>query len=342
MGAHYFYSSVTRCSDLWERPFEVRPRPRGEWQAADFVLGEATGRRNELFRCETKTGRIAELVPGDLVVGALGTREATLEGVGDWREIGDDLRMDALTGAGLFGRATSTSPLMPEFMPLVYRGHLWRDGRPLGMGDFVKPVAPAEPEAAIVLVIGTSMSAGKTSSGRVIIRELVAMGRRVVAAKLTGAARFRDIVSFRDAGAAAVFDFVDEGLPSTVCEEAVYAAALDRLLSRIAGASPDVVVVEAGASPLEPYNGTLAVSRIRTNTRMTVLCASDPYAVLGVQTAFGLKPDLVAGPAANTSAAVALVGRLACVPAMSLIDAHTRDALRRMLADRLSPEAKGG
>jgi hypothetical protein len=341
MDGYCFFSSVTRCSDLWQVPFDVRPRPRDEWRDADFVLGEVVGRRNALFRCETKTGRIAELAPGDRLVGALGARAATLEGVGDWREVGEDLVLEALTGAGLLGKATSTSLLLPEFMPLAYRGHLWRGGRALGMGDFVKPVEPRPLEAPLILVIGTSMSAGKTSSARVVIRELVSMGLRVVASKLTGAARFRDIVSFRDSGAAAVFDFVDEGLPSTACAEEVYAPALSRLLSRIASAEPDVVVAEAGASPLEPYNGTLAVNRIRSNTSMTLLCASDPYAVVGVQAAFGLKPDLVAGPAANTSAAVALVRRLTGVQAMNLMDVAAREPLRAMLADRLGLEAGG-
>ena len=53
----------------------------------------------------------------------------------------------------------------------------------------------------LVLLIGTSMSSGKTSAGRVIIRALKYMGLNVAAAKLTGSARYRDILQFRDAGA---------------------------------------------------------------------------------------------------------------------------------------------
>jgi hypothetical protein len=340
MEPFYFYSSVTRCSDLWVRPFELGVQPRERWQAADCVVAEVVGQRSPLYRCETKSGRIAELVGGDLLVGALGERAATLEGVGSWREIGDDGEMVALTGAGLLGKALSISPLLPPFMALRYRGHLWRDGRVLGMGDFVAPPPPPGPAVPIVLVIGTSMSAGKTSSGRVIIRELRGLGLKVVAAKVTGAARYRDILSFRDAGAAAVFDFVDEGLPSTVCAAEDYAPALDRMLARITAARPDVVVVEAGASPLEPYNGALALERIQPLTRMTLLCASDPYAVLGVQTAFGLRPDLVSGPATDTTAAVALVRRLAGVPAINLMAGDARAALRAMLADKLGIEPR--
>jgi hypothetical protein len=333
----YFFSSVSRCSDLWVRPFELERKGRESWRAADLVVGEVTGQPGILYRCETKTGRIAPLLPGDLVVGAFGERAATLEGVGSWTSIGADGAMAALTGAGLFGEVTSVSPLMPPFMRLLYRGHACRDGRALNMADFVAPAPPPGAPVPAVLVIGTSMSAGKTASARIIIRELRALGHRVAAVKVTGAARYRDIQSFRDVGATAVLDFVDEGLPSTICPPEVYSAALERMLARVSASGADVMVIEAGASPLEPYNGTLAVERILPQTRMTVLCASDPYAVVGVQGAFELKADLVSGPAANTSAAIALVRRLAGLPALSLIEARAWPALRELLIDRFGP-----
>jgi hypothetical protein len=334
----FFFTSVTRCSDLWLHPFEVTAQPREAWRAADYIVAEVIGRPNPLYRCETKSGRIAELVAGDRVVGALGERAATLEGVGSWAAVGEDGEMEALTGAGLFGKATSTSSFLPPFMRLQYLGHAERDGRMLNMADFVAPLPDAGPPVPVVLVIGTSMSSGKTSSARVIIRELRYLGLQVAAAKVTGAARYRDILSFRDAGAIAVFDFVDEGLPSTVCPAEVFAPALDRMLTRISGARPEVVVIESGASPLEPYNGTLALQRILPETRMTLLCASDPYAVLGVQAAFDLCPDLVSGPAANTTAAVELVRRLTGLPALDLMDRRCRPALRALLSERLGIE----
>lgn len=334
----YFFTSVTRCSDLWTRPFEVSSVPRDRWRAADLVVAEVIGQPNPLYRCETKTGRMAELLPGDLVVGAFGERAATLEGVGSWTAIGEDGEMAGLTGAGLFGRAVSTSLLLPSFMRLRYAGHALRGGVALNMADFVAPAPPAGAPVPIVLVIGTSMSAGKTSSARIIIRELRALGLRVAAAKVTGAARYRDILSFRDAGASAVFDFVDEGLPSTICPGELFTAALDRMLARISASGPDVVVIESGASPLEPYNGALALAKILPETRMTLLCASDPYAVVGVQSAFGLTPDLVSGPAANTTAAIALVRRLAGVSALNLMDKDARPGLRALLIDRLGIE----
>lgn len=339
MKAHYFFSSVTRNSDLWSQAFEVRMMDRVGWHTGDFVVGRTTGQRNRLYRCETKTGRMADLVRGDLMVGALGKRAATLEGVGDWRAIGDDLQLDALTPAGLLGKATSISPFLPDFMRLDYCGHVMRGGRTLGMGDFVKPADPCVFDTPVILLIGTSMSSGKTTSGQVIIRALNDLGKNVVGAKLTGAARYRDILSFRDAGASHIFDFVDAGLPSTVCAEDSFRHSLAGLLHQIAATGADVLVAEAGASPLEPYNGAAAVDALKANTCFTVLCASDPYAVLGVQTAFKdrLRADLVSGPAANTSAAVDLVEKLCGLPALNLLDRDSYPALTKMLHDALEP-----
>jgi len=333
MNPHYFFSSVTRNTDLWLRPFEVKPLGFKNWSTGDFVAGRVTGKRNRLYMCETKTGRMADMVRGDLMIGALGQRAATLEGVGDWRAVDDDLALDALTGAGLLGKATSIAPMLPELMRLEYLGHVTRDGEKLGMMDFVRPAEPRKLDIPVVLLIGTSMSAGKTSSGQVIIRALTYLGLRVVAGKLTGAARYRDILKFRDSGAIHVFDFVDAGLSSTVCPEPRYREALELLLSKIACCEADIMVVEAGASPMEPYNGSVVVDYLKDQTCFTVLCASDPYAALGVQTAFGdhLKADLVAGPAANTNAAIQLVSELTGLEALNLLDRTSYPRLVKML-----------
>ena len=337
MRPHYFFTSVTRCSDLWQAPFDSVRLNHADWATGDFVVGRVVGERNRLYACETKTGRMAELVRGDLLVGALGKRAATLEGVGDWRAATDDLQLDALTSAGLLGRATSISPMLPELMRLDYLGHVSRGGNKVTMTDFVTPTPPRPLETPVILVIGTSMSSGKTTSAQVIIRALNYLEIDVAAAKLTGAARYRDILKFRDAGARCVIDFVDAGLPSTVCSEARFRHAFEIMLSKIAACEADVLVAEAGASPLEPYNGATVVEYLRDQACFTVLCASDPYAVLGVQTAYGagLRADLVTGPAANTLAAIGLVHELSGHKALNLLDRNSYPELVELLTRAL-------
>ncbi len=336
MSDRMFFASVTRTSDLPDKAFEVEPLPRNKWNAGDYVVAEVAGAASSLHNLELTTGRMTEVFEGDIVVGAFGVRAATLEGVGSWEDIGEDGCMHALTSAGLCGKMTSRSTLLPDFMGLVYRGHVVRNGAKVTMKDFVVPTNHKPLDIPVVLLIGTSMSAGKTTTGRIIIHELKRAGLRVIGAKLTGAARYRDVMSFSDAGADEIYDFVDAGLPSTVCPVEEFKEALDGLLSRVANAGADVLVAEAGASPLEPYNGALAVEVLAPQVRMTVLSASDPYAVVGVQTAFGTKPDLVTGPAANTVAGAALVKKLTEVPALNLREPGSLTALRTILANTLS------
>lgn len=192
-------------------------------------------------------------------------------------------------------------------------------------------------DVATILLVGTSMSSGKTTTGRLVVHELERMGKKVIGAKLTGAGRYRDILSFRDAGASAVFDFVDSGLPSTVVPEDVFRAAIRPLLHHIDSLKPDFLVVEAGASPLEPYNGTAAIDELgEENIRCKILCAFDPYAVIGVEKAFGLKPDLVTGPATSTSAAVDLVRNLSGAEGLNIIDPDSLPRLREILKQKLN------
>ena len=333
MRERFFLTSVTRNSDLDRSRFAVDLLPRSQWQSGDYVVGEILN--TPRYETELDSGRMILNMKGDLLVGAFGSRAATLEGVGDWKEIGTDLRMQALTGAGLFGKATSKSPFMPDWIELRYHGHVIRDNSKLTMPQFARSGSGADLQIPVILIVGTSMSAGKTTTGRILIHELARAGLRIGGAKLTGASRYRDVLSFLDAGAAEIFDFVDVGLPSTVCPVEQYRQALRQLLGSIADHELDVLVAEAGASPLEPYNGETAIRELGDRIRCIVLCASDPYAVVGVKTAFNLHPDFVAGPATATAAATALVRRLSGLYALDLTDRGNMAPLRRLLSDRL-------
>jgi len=337
----YIFSSVTRISDLAGSEFDVVRRDRELWQTGDYVVGEVTDAHCTYRSIELSNGRMMETMEGDLVVGALGDRAATLEAVGSWRNMDTD-RFEALTSAGLFGRTVSKSPFLGSLLQLAYRGHVSRQGAPVTMAGSLPDLPHREFNIPVILIIGTSMSAGKTLSGRTIVHLLTQQGLKVVGAKLTGAARYRDVLSYGDAGAIAVFDFVDAGMPSSVCPEAEFRTRLDYLLSRIAEQQPDVVVAEAGASPLEPYNGATAMDVLGDRIRFELLCAQDPYSVMGVKAAFAREPDLVAGGAANTSAGIELVRKLTGLPALNLMDRSSQEPLLKLLLEALGNSVQGG
>jgi hypothetical protein len=271
----------------------------------------------------------------DLIVGAFGKRHATLDATGDWETIGLDGVFHALTEGGLFGKCVSRSPYVKPLMSLDYRGHVLRNRRKIRMQDCVSHAEGPAFATPIVLLIGSSMSAGKTTTSRIVIRLLKSLGRRVLAAKLNGAGRYHDVLTMADAGADAIFDFVDAGLPSTVCTPEEYRRALKSLLSRMATVAADAAVIEIGASPLEPYNGAVAIKEIGRNVRVTILCASDPYAVLGVMSAFEAQPDLVTGIVANTDAGRELVEKLSSVRALNLKEPSSLPELKALLQQKL-------
>lgn len=326
--------SVARLADFERRPPAIEPGPRARWDTGDFVVCEMLDAGPQ--RIEIPSGEDDSIRLGDRLVGVLGTRAATLQAVGDWRAVEEDLLLDTLTPAGVLGRCTSASIPPPPMARVRYLGHAVRDGEPCTMRGVVEPVPTRALEAPVVLIIGTSMNAGKTVSAAAIVRELTGMGRRVAGAKLTGVGRYRDILAMRKAGAYFITDFVEAGLPSTVVPPDTYEAALRHICSALAFHDPDVVVAEAGASPLEPYCGDVAVRLLAENVRMTVLCASDPYAVVGVMSAFGKEPDLIAGRATSTEAAIALVEKLASIPALNLLDRASAPELASLLRERLA------
>ena len=329
------FSSLTRITDLGTRPFEVEARPHSAWDTGDYVVGVVTD-TSGYRQIELPSGRDMEVAQGDAVVGALGTRQATLEMTGSWREVGDDGVMHALTRAGLFGHVETRSTLVQRPLELRYRGHVQRDGEAVTMQGAVPTVDEDPFTTPTILFAGTSMSAGKTTAARIVTRRLKRMGLDVLGAKVSGAGRYRDVLSIQDAGADWGFDFVDVGLPSTVIPEDEYRVAIRQLLARMAQPPADVAVVEIGASPLEPYNGAVAVEEMQDALAMTVLCASDPYAVLGLETAFDmLAPDLVTGIATNTAGGIGLLEQLTDLPAFNIRDNATHDRLDAMLRDRL-------
>ena len=327
---------MLRISDLDQKQFSIEKLDKVKWKTGDYVLGEIIDSGSDILKVELINGRMRSIMNGDLVVGALGERYATLEATGTWKEVEDDGKMHLLTGAGLFGKCTSKSVYLPNLIEIKYIGHLLIDGNICKMDDYVHNFKFSKFNTPVVLLVGTSMSAGKTTSAKIIVNLLKRADLKVVAGKLTGASRYSDILSFKDVGADFVFDFVNIGLPSTIYPREKYRKKLVQLLSKINSVKADVAVIELGASPLEPYNGDIAFEELKGNIKCIILCASDPYAVFGVMKSFNLKPDIVSGIATNTYAGAELIEKLCNVKALNLIDPHTSEELRIILSKKLN------
>ena len=86
------YGSLSRIADFANSNFDVVKLDRSKWATGDYVEGEVVGIPTDLYKIEDRQGHMVKVEPGDWVVGALGDRAATLEGVGSWRDIGEDGR----------------------------------------------------------------------------------------------------------------------------------------------------------------------------------------------------------------------------------------------------------
>jgi len=330
----YIYTSLTRISDLAEQGFSVQKLPKTKWETGDYVVCKITEAGSNTLKLELPNGRMRGVIGGESIVGALGERFATLEATGTWKKVGEDLKMHVLTGAGLMGKLTSKSAFIPNMMEVVYIGHAVRNGKKIAMDDFVKPMEEIAFNTPVILFVGTSMSAGKTTSARIVTHLFKMAGYKVVGAKLAGAGRFKDILALKDVGADTVVDFVDVGLPSSIYPKDKYKVRLAQLLGKIQNQSADVAIIEIGASPLEPYNGDSAINAIRDQIKCSVLAASDPYAAHGLMKAFNLVPDIVTGIASNTLAGIEMVEKLCGVKALNLIDSTTTEELKLILSSK--------
>lgn len=337
MKKRYFFLSLTRIADFTQDEIEIIPISKDKWEIGQYVACKVVAPPGTM-RVEMQCGRMAEVAEGDILIGAFGDRFATLSATGSYKEVKDDKRMHLLTSAGLFGKITSISSFVTKLIELEYLGNVYKKDELMKMKDFVSKEEFETFHTPVVLVVGTSMSAGKTTSAKIAIRQLRLAGLKVVAAKLTGAGRYRDTLGMYDAGAEYIVDFVDAGLPSTVVPANDYIKALKIMLGEIQKQNADVVVIEIGASPMESYNGALAIKYINPMVKFRILCASDPYAVYGVMKAFGSKPDLVCGIATNTLGGRKLIENLCDVPSLNIIYPDQLKKLKKLLDEKVINE----
>lgn len=214
-------------------------------QVGSLVLSEVVdiGHHGRIELCD---GRRSKLFVGDEVITCYGHRYAP-----DQYEvtIPEDLRPCALaTSGGVTGiveRRHASVRRATQLRPIALLGDA--NGRPLTLDRFAlpRPTGPVVAPAPVFVVLGTSMNAGKTTTAAHLIHGLRRAGLRVAAAKLTGTGSGADYWHMKDAGAVAVVDFSDCGMPSTyrVELESLHVA-LSSIFAELARWSPDAIVME--------------------------------------------------------------------------------------------------
>lgn len=280
---------------------------------------------------ELTTGRFAAIKPGDIIVGALGFRNALLgySGVIPQKLAPGD-RVQVLNLGGVIGHCTSYSPSVGEPFQAEVLGQVLtfgelgsRKGTPANIAAHCPPLAKALPEVKtpVIAVVGTCMNSGKTEACLALIQQFVRKGLRVVAAKTTGVSLRRDVLAMEDAGAERALIFTDFGVVTTSARTSAQLTCT--MLAELDGTHADVIVVELGDGLMGDYgvDAILEHPDLQRHLQHIVLAANDPVGAWGgvrmMAERYNLKPAVVTGPATDHEAGSRLIETQLGVPAIN-------------------------
>ena len=308
-------ASIAQHSDLTH---ELRLSPEIPCEEGVLVAARVLNNKTRYNQLELTSGRMATITQGDVIVGALGHRNALRGYSGHLPErlaAGDTIQL--LNIGGVLGICDSANPdVGPPFDCEVLGTVLHfpylaeRIGVPARAGaSRFDPDATLElNDVPVIAMAGTCMDSGKTAAACAIVGRLRHRGFHIAACKATGVSLRRDILAMEDAGASETMIFSDLGIVSTTAETG---PALTRaLLTGLARHRPDAIVLELGDGLLGSYGveAILSDEGIREALTAVVLCANDPVAAWGgtkiLRDEFGIEPTVVSGPATDNAVGV--------------------------------------
>ena len=223
--------SGARILDLEVVRYLLPLRPGEPWARGDLFLGQVIGppglvkHVQNVNRLDGTGYRDAALYPGSVTVALLAPRAGTSTCIAHVPDVQvPEIDLHGIGGhAGLVEPGSGHTTLHREPPTRLRVVGVLGDAerRPLNLARFGlsvpndrRPRSQSDPR--IVLVVGSDMDDGKTTTARRIIYCLRAVGRDVVAAKAVGVGSVGDIASMFDAGASEVFDFTALGEPATI------------------------------------------------------------------------------------------------------------------------------
>lgn len=271
-------------------------------RAGDVVVARAMSDSATYNQLELPTGRLAKINPGDVLVGALGSRRALKGFVGDVpREVAAGDRLHLLNMGGVIGLCTGHHSSLGDAIQVEIVGTVCDEqGAARNIADAaLAPCERLETSAPLVLIAGACMNSGKTYAATELIKQATRAGLRVAAGKLSGVACLRDTLNMSDHGAIATASFLDCGLPSTVGMRDLGPVA-KTIIRRLNESDPDWIVVELGDGIVGGYavDSIFDDGELLAHMAALVFCASDYVGVWGGIEWFrrrGLQVDVIAG-----------------------------------------------
>lgn len=201
-------------------------------------------------KIECTDGEFRTIQKGDVLIGALGERQA-LKGysgrIPRRIQVGDVLHI--LNMGGIIGHCISDHPDLGPALRVKVLGAVIAEREGMRMHARIQDYA-LEPQfslsdtAPLIMVSGTAMNTGKTFAAAEIVRGLTRKGLKVAAGKLTGASLMRDVRLMETNGAILCATFTDVGVVTSTNK--VMPPFAKSLIQYLNTSNPDVIVLELG------------------------------------------------------------------------------------------------
>jgi hypothetical protein len=298
---------------------------------------------------ENVEGEFVTIKRGDVIVGALGERQA-LKGYSGRipRRIQTGDVLNLLNMGGIIGLCTSDHPDLGPALRVEVLGAVVAEvgglrGHARIQDHALDPIYTLSQSAPLIMVSGTSMDTGKTYAAAQIIQGLTARGLRVAAAKLTGAALMRDVRAMKKHGAIAGATFMDTGVvASTNKDMPPFAKALITGLNQH---EPDALVLELGDGFIGYYgvDDLLLDQELQRQTKLHVVAATDLAGAWAAdqlfRTRYRTEIGVMVGPVTDNAVGKTYIQNALGITALNARDEP--DALAAFVAEKLAAQQPG-
>ncbi|RMG44362.1 MAG: hypothetical protein D6719_02045 [Candidatus Dadabacteria bacterium] len=313
-----------RQTYTWRWPSATNPVPRDALYRFSEVPEEPSFGDVAIVRVESigkytfvenRTGCQMKIFPGTIMLGVFSTRYAPDE----WEallpeRVYEGAELHLLNRGGTLGVVTSINsgwgaPTTVKVLAFARnKNDQIVNTKDYGIESHDRPPLNETEDPKLILVVGSSMNAGKSNAAKSVVYSLTAAGYRVFGGKVTGTAARRDALLMRAAGALGIIDFTDFGYPSTYL---LPEDELNRLFWRMYNyfrkqAGPDgYIVFEIADGILQRETAMLLANPdIRKKIHKLVFACSDPLSALaGVELLnerYNLDPAAIVGRVANS------------------------------------------
>jgi len=294
------WSWATRSVNDLKYYLEKSPLSKAEPGDLGLFRVKTIGYHKQLI---TKDDKKLRLYENDLFVGIFGNRYATdgFEG-----RVGRLDKLSMLTGAGMVGTVRYKHKSIKKSTKLIFVGLLKNENDDrinLKKLNFHKSL-PKQAPKNLILIVGSGMNSGKTTTASKLINGLSNNGKKIAACKLTGSVSNRDKNELSAASADHIIDFSDYGFPSTyLCKKNELVELFQTMLADIEKISPDVIVMEIADGVLQRETKMILTDKkIRNMTKGIVLAAeSAPSALFSSQQLLDWNHKVIAVSGAITS-----------------------------------------